>query len=140
LFQSFSDKLGIPLKPEETVEKSVKDALSLSTFKELGFNFAQNNSGMHRITILEFLRNREFLIFHFPKFIEYLFEETSEVKNAIKSEPQSPNAQDFMSSANLVSTSYSESSDSDGQITSSMQDVSESMENVQIEAYIKRIK
>jgi len=45
-----------------------------------------------------------------------------------------------MSSANLISTSYSESSDSDGQITNSMQDVSDSMENVQIEAYIKRIE
>jgi len=57
LFQSFSDKLGIPLKPEETVEKSVKDTLSLSTFKELGLNFAQNNSGILEITTLDVLRN-----------------------------------------------------------------------------------
>jgi len=57
LFQTFSDKLGIPLKPEEIVEKSVKNTLSLSTIRELDSNFVQNNSGMHRITTLEFLRN-----------------------------------------------------------------------------------
>jgi len=56
LFQSLSSELGIPIVPEENTildydkatNEGVKNIFDLWTpFKELDFNYAQNNSGIY---------------------------------------------------------------------------------------------
>ncbi|CAL1684327.1 unnamed protein product [Lasius platythorax] len=105
LFQSWRSELEMPIttKEEEKIifadydkiaNKTGKDVLDLSDFKEFDFNFLQNSSEL---------------------------EEINEIRNKIKLEPESPDAQFSLSS----SPNHSESNDSDKQATRClMQEVS----------------
>lgn len=96
-FKSWRSELEMPitLKEEEeiifpnykNVNKSEKDILDLSDFKEFDFNFLQNSSELGKI---------------------------NEIRNEVKFEPESPDAQFSLSSS---SPNHSESNDSDKQET-----------------------
>ncbi|EZA60723.1 Cyclic AMP-dependent transcription factor ATF-6 alpha [Ooceraea biroi] len=105
----FSSKLGMALGMEE--KEMATETSSFPLFEELEFNL-ENTS-------------------------ESELEGISEIKNEIKSEPESPPdaRYTFMSPVNLTSTVHLEpSGDSNGQITSLVQDVSDSIENFRFNA------
>ncbi|XP_029673511.1 cyclic AMP-dependent transcription factor ATF-6 alpha [Formica exsecta] len=118
LFHSWRSELPITSKEEENIifpnydkiaNKTEKDVLDLSDFKEFDLNFLQNSSELGEI---------------------------NEIRNEIKLEPESPDAQFSLSSG---SPNHSESNDSDKQETRCfMQEVSNcSAQNVDTELSLR---